>query len=156
MFFFKNPYLLVVTITLILITLIFRYKKIKKNIIYFKLITDYIYFRFKYILLSSFNIGISTSFKDKIELYFYHGTEKYKIIFPKKRIRTITDVVLRNNKDYEQNITKEFLKLLGPGFNFYGIQTTPKLLGYNDSSVLIIKYRNDKEIVYNSGDIILI
>ena len=84
-------------------------------------------------------------------LTYFNGNRRYKIRFPKQRgplniVRITTNLFLK-----EIDITSEILELLGPGHNFYGIPTSPNLLGYTN---LMVEYLNDKKRMYIGDEII--
>jgi len=96
----------------------------------------------------SWNInGIKlTSQKNYYTLFYnvYHGSQSYsyKIAFPKKRGPCN---IKRVSNDQGEDVTDEIKEYLGPGHNFYGIQTCPGMLGYN---FLKIEYYNGNIVDY--------
>ena len=56
-----------------------------------------------------------------------YGLTWYKILIPRKRGPCqIVDITDQDGNDVKDQI----LQFLGPGYNFHGIPTTPKMLGY--------------------------
>lgn len=84
--------------------------------------------------------------RQSYELTYYHGAQRYKVIFPRKRgPRKITSVSTQE----EENITEKIFEAMGPCGNFHGVPTTPHLLGFPKG--FKVSYRTG-EIVYVLGD----
>lgn len=121
----------------------------KNGAINFRFLTDFSMFKIRGWVSKYLETGLLTSFKGKYELIYYDGDMRYKAIFPKNRgVRQIVRVIIPTGEDITENI----LELMGPGNNFYGIPTTPKLLGWNNG--FDIYYRNDKTVFCSPNDII--
>lgn len=86
---------------------------------------------------------------DLYELEFWHESKKYKMRFPKSRGPRRIIKVLSNNND----VTQEVFQYIGPSNNFYGIKTTPKMLGYDRLNVY---YRSNVQAIYDNEDVIVI
>jgi hypothetical protein len=106
---------------------------------------------FKIRITSSYYLetGFIKSDGKEYEIVYYNGDIRYKIRFSKNRgVKQIYNV----ETHLGVNVTSEILELMGPGLNFYGILTTPSILGWKDG--LLFKYRNGQEVFYNTNDII--
>src|SRR5690242_13174803 len=109
---------------------------------------DYAVYRFRDWCIKNLDCGRVESYPKFYDMVYHDGDRKYKIRFPKKSgLRQIVNVTSHNGED----ITHDILEYLGPSRNFHGIPTSPELLGYK---TLRVVYRNGKETVYNSTDII--
>lgn len=91
---------------------------------------------------------------DVYTLKFKNEGSLYSLRFKKNR----RPLKILNVKSYThddvldtQCVTEEILKYLGPGKNFYGIPTTPKLLGYDN---LKFTLTNGKVQIFDKDDII--
>lgn len=71
----------------------------------------------------------------------------FKITFRKNRTNKFISFLSGS-----EDITDNILIHMGPGYNFYGIPTTPRMLGYN-SSIIGTTYDN-KDITFDCDDII--
>ena len=76
-------------------------------------------------------------------------SRSYRIIFKKNRMNNIVGAYY-NNAD----ITDTILEYLGPGYNFYGIPTTPRMLGYVDG--ITIENRRGERKRYGCDDTIVV
>jgi len=121
----------------------------KTGAVTFRTLVDFGLFKIRLWVIHHLETGLLKSSKEKYELVYYHGSGRYKIKFPKNRgVRQISQVETRLG----QNVTSEILELMGPGCNFHGIPSTPKLLGWDDG--LYVKYRSGEEVFYESTDAI--
>lgn len=86
------------------------------------------------------------------EIVYYVGSQRYKIFFSKKRgpKEIVSATTLSNSDEPGKDVTNELFEAMGPSKNFYGIETTPKLLGYNEG--LKITYRRGIGIIYLPND----
>ena len=83
------------------------------------------------------------------ELIYYNGSQRYKVIFPKKRgPRKIIFASTQEGK----NVTQEIFEAMGPSRDFYDIRTSPKLLGYPEG--LKVTYRSGATVHYLPDDAI--
>lgn len=105
--------------------------------------------------------------KNTSEVVFYSGSSRYRMVFPHARgVRQILRVYSRNKYTYEEgdgliegrseiwneeDVTQYIFECMGPGRNFYGIPTSPKLLGFEG---LRCVYRTGEEKIYACNDII--
>jgi hypothetical protein len=71
----------------------------------------------------------------------------YTIAFTKKRIGRVETVSNSEGDD----VTREFLRFLGPGNNFYGIPTSPAMISM---SPITVNYVDGTSQTYNSSDTI--
>lgn len=125
--------------------------KITKEIPYYcGVMYDYTIFKSRGYFSDLFDSGRIESSKDKYTITYYHGTNKYKSVFPKRRGLLGISKVFSGEKD----ITKEFGELLGPGHNFHGTNPTPKFLGYDCGLKIefmnggILSYEPDEQILF--------
>lgn len=104
----------------------------------------------KQILADYFSNGYLRPLKEgKYELTYYHAGEKFRIRFSRRRgVRNITNVFDVKNMD----VTREFFEYMGPGLNFYGIPTTPRLLGWEYG--LFVHYRSGVIKLYQPDEYI--
>ncbi len=109
----------------------------------------YILFKTRGCLSEMFESGKVESSRDKYTVTYYHGPNRYKSIFPKRRGLLGISNVSWNGKD----VTKEFGELLGPGHNFHGTNPTPKFLGYEGG--LKIDFMNGGTLEYGSDELIV-
>lgn len=117
-------------------------------------IKDAFILKLRLFVIEKLNVGKLDVHKNHYELTYYHGSHKYKVIFNKKRgPKEILHVeTLPQNSEEGKDITEEVFEAMGPSRNFYGIETTPKLLGYEQG--LKIKYRNGYTNIYFPNDVI--
>jgi hypothetical protein len=132
-----------------------KYYKIKEVINNFRklpiieILKEFIIFKLRLSASYYLKTGLLKSDGKQYELVYYNGDVKYKIRFSKNRgVRQICHI----ETHVRVNVTSEILELMGPGLNFYGIPSTPSLLGWNEG--LFIKYRNGQEIFYNTNEVI--
>jgi hypothetical protein len=89
------------------------------------------------------------------EVSFNHEQQIYKIRFPRKKgpCKLISAFTVGNiaSEDFSKDITDEIMKFMGPCHNFYGINTSPSLLGYSKIKFVMmggkIKEFNEDEII---------
>lgn len=72
----------------------------------------------------------------------------YTIAFTKKNVNTVVSV---KDLETQEDLTSSFLRFLGPGNNFFGIETKPYMLGMEN---ITIKYNDDTEKTFGRMDII--
>ncbi len=95
--------------------------------------------------------GDLKAYKRRYVLTYYEGDRRFQVCFPKTRgPKKIVSVETQGGSV----ITTKFFEAMGPSNNFYGIPTTPQLLGYSGS--LKIKYRSGVIVHYLSDEIIKI
>lgn len=83
------------------------------------------------------------------DLVYYDGDRRFHVRFPKRRgVRQIVKATTPNDED----VTGQLIAFLGPGHNFHGIPTTPRLLGWTEG--IKIQYRNGTEVEYSSDETI--
>lgn len=100
-------------------------------------------------VIKTYKLGDLESKQNHYILTYRKGEDIFKIFFPKiRKIRTIVSVLTPDGED----VTLKILQALGPGHNFYGIPTTPKLLGYPKG--LKIEYRRGTIVHVLSDDFI--
>lgn len=119
-------------------------------------IREYYWIRARIYIMHLFDIGLKT-FPQHYELEYYHGSKRYRIVFPKRRERgprPITQVMTSDDID----ITKEVHEISGPANNFHGILTSPKMLGYPSTEVeyIKVKYKNGAVRTYRNDEPILL
>ncbi len=115
-------------------------------------IREYCWVSARMYVMYLFDIGLRT-YPQHYELEYYHGSKRYRIVFPKRRgARSITQVLTSDNVD----ITKDIHEIMGPSNNFHGIPTTPKMLGYSSKEAdhIKMKYKNGSTRMYRDSDII--
>ena len=128
---------------------IFReiFRNYRLGLISRQMIIDFILFKIRMWTTQKLENGLLTLRDDSHNLIYYSGDRRYCIRFPKNRgVRQITRVTTLADA---QNITDEIQQLMGPGHNFHGIPTSPKLLGYPQG--LKVKYRSGIEITYRGS-----
>lgn len=121
---------------------------VKKHETHMKLILEYLKLRLRMILSYHLEIGYIYHKDGKYHLVYHDGSRKFKMVFLKDKRKII--YALCN----EENVTSDIMEYMGPGNNFYGIATTPKLLGYDN---LTITYKNGTDIYekqYSSDEVI--
>ena len=126
----------------------------KRGDITLRSIREYCWVRIRMYVMYLFDIGLKT-YPQHYELEYYHGSKRYRIVFPKKRgTRSITQVLTSDNVD----ITKDVHEALGPANNFHGIPTTPRMLGYPSTEVEYIKmkYKDGSTREYRDIETILL
>lgn len=74
-------------------------------------------------------------------------TKTFKIVFKKNRLNKFTSFTI-GSKD----ITDDILMYMGPGYNFYGIPTTPRMLGY--TSPISASTRHNELLTFDVDDVI--
>ncbi len=112
---------------------------------------DFLLFKIRMLSTQYLENGLLKIYKKNYNLTYYDGDIKYHIRFPKKRgVRQIVYVSTHDAK----NVTDKIITFMGPGHNFHGIPTNPKLLGFENG--LYVKYRNGLEIFYRGNDEILL
>ena len=124
----------------------------------YKDIIDFALFRARLFAASKLNTGHLERRKNTVDLTFYDGTFRYVIRFPKKRGPCPFGRVYTNNTI---DVTPEIKEFAGPCYNFYGIPTTPDMLGYlnlsftmttEDGNDCILEFSGDSEIVLSLPD----
>lgn len=78
--------------------------------------------------------------------YTLPSGDTYTIAFTKKRIGRVETII-----GADGDVTNDFLRFLGPGNNFYGIPTSPSMIGM---STITVNYVDGTSQTYNSSDII--
>lgn len=73
----------------------------------------------------SYSVGRSTC-----EVVFYDGSQRYKIVFPRRRGPSGVARIMHGDDD----VTNAVFESMGPCHNFYGIPTTPSILNYSNLS----------------------
>lgn len=93
---------------------------------------NYIKYYLKSYILYKLDSGYLIDLKDKYQISFYNGPNKYVIRFPKTRgPRPYSKVVtIINNKEID--VTTNIIMYSGPSHNFYGMKVTPNFLGYEN------------------------
>lgn len=93
---------------------------------------DFARFKVRKRILDYFECGYIRSTptsKYKEIVYFSEGGNKYRVRYPKTRRRPRNIFrVMSENKD----ISDEFFEVYGPDFNFHGISSTPRGLGWKE------------------------
>lgn len=129
------------------------WKLYRKGDLTLRSIREYCWVSSRMYVMYLFDIGLKT-YPQHYELEYYHGSKRYRIVFPKKRgPRSITQVLTSDNVD----ITKEVHESLGPANNFHNVPTTPKMLGYSSSTEvehIKVKYKNSVIKKYRDDEII--
>lgn len=82
-------------------------------------------------------------------LTYYDGLQKYVVVFPRIRGPSKISIVMSNGV----TVTDEIRKFGGPSFNFHGIPTTPRMLGYDN---LTFYYRFGNSSTFESDDLIIV
>lgn len=126
----------------------------KNGAVTLRTLTDFSMFKIRVWTSKYLETGLLISSRGKYELVYYDGDVRYKTIFPKNRgVRQIIRVIIPSREDIMgKDITENILELMGPGHNFHGIPTTPKLLGWDNG--FDVYYRNDKTVFCRPDDII--
>lgn len=79
---------------------------------------------------------------------YYDGDNEYEVRFPVRRgPGRIQQIVDQNGGD----ISPQVFKAMGPGKNFHGIPTTPRMLGYD--SITLRKF-DDTAVTFGADDVI--
>lgn len=91
---------------------------------------QFLFIKSKLNLLGYMNCGIlSVKSNNDVKVHhlnFYDGTNLFSMVIPRQRgPRWYTHVTCN-----DQNVTKKIHQYAGPCHNFYGIATTPNMLGY--------------------------
>lgn len=112
-------------------------------------LTEFILFHIRIRTAQYLENGHVTYLQDKrtFDIVYYEGDRKCRIRFPKNR--GVRQIVYAENS-LGKDVTSIVLEFLGPGHNFHGIPTSPKLLGWEDG--LVIQYRNGTKIKYEPND----
>jgi len=102
-----------------------------------KNIQEAILFKSRVLASKYLDVGKLDTYKSHYEIIYYNGSKRYKVVFSKKcgPNEIVSVKTLKCGKD----ITNEFLEVMGPSRNFYGIPTTPRLLGYEEG--IEVSYR---------------
>jgi hypothetical protein len=82
-------------------------------------------------------------------LTYYDGSQKYVAVFPRIRGPSKISIVMSNGV----TVTDEIRKFGGPSFNFHGIPTTPRMLGYDN---LTFYYRFGNSSTFGSDELIIV
>ncbi len=108
----------------------------------------YVLLRLRDRILKYYNLESSCmkGFISETRFCFPRSRDVYCIRYRRQRVCEI-DTVHFGDRD----ITEQFLQYLGPGYNFYGIPTSPGLLGYH---MLDVRYMNGDVIAYDEDDTI--
>lgn len=129
----------------------YYYKDYNNILFYVNLVFHYITFKLREILSYHLEIGWIHYENGMYHLVYYDSTRKFRMVFPKQK-RNIVNVY----SPEDDSITfEQIMEYLGPGNNFYGIPTTPKMLGIHKNIIVI--YRNGRSIIekeYSPTDII--
>lgn len=108
-----------------------------KLIIMLSIIYDYLKYKCMRIATNIFGNGNVESKKGKYEVTFFIDSIEYKMIFKKKRGPPSILSFEHEGKD----VTEEIVKYMGPSNNFYGIPTTPSMLGFDTLDVTYVDGR---------------
>lgn len=99
---------------------------------------DYIFFLMREHFINELECGKLTECAGNNVILTYYKTDvKYKLIIPKGK-RGPKDIQAFFNEDETRDLTENIRPYLGPYGNFHGIQTTPKMLGFDFP--IIVKY----------------
>jgi hypothetical protein len=129
----------------------YYYKNYRKGNITLKMMKDYIMFQLRHLSTYYLEIGYMEYHNNFFRFTYYNGSQKYRMVFPKQK-RYISYVTKENGED----LSELFFEYLGPGNNFYSIQTTPQMLSWNFPIVVgYCKNINVTERIYQPNDIIL-
>lgn len=116
--------------------------------------------------LVKFRVCLSILFRDRLLKHYGVGTfslpqhlvaSEVRFCYPKSnrvygiRFPLLKECYISAVHSHKGNITKAFLQYLGPGHNFYGIPTSPYLLGYSSLEVV---YTNGVKATYTNHDVI--
>jgi len=129
----------------------YYYKNFRNGNLTLKMLYEYALLYIRHFSSYYLEVGYIEIQNNKFNLVFYSGSQKYRMVFPKKK-RQISYV----KNDNDEDISDNFFEYLGPGNNFYSIKTTPEMLSWNFP--IIVGYRKGFEIEerkYNPTDIIL-
>lgn len=119
--------------------LMYYCKNYEEFLFYVNMGINYVKLKTREVLSYHLEIGYIRYENGYYHLVYYDGSRKYRLVFPKQK-RTIVDA--RSEED--ATITAEkIMEYMGPGNNFYGIPTTPKMLGIYKN--MTISYWNPKE-----------
>ena len=123
-------------------------------------IIDFALFRARVLAASKLNTGHLDHQKHVVDLTFYDGTFKYVIRFPRKRGPCpFNRVFTRSRNGTIIDVTDRIREFAGPCHNFYGIPTTPNMLGYvvlsfcligDDGEDIQLEFSGDSEIVLSN------
>ena len=96
-------------------------------------------------------LGIGLKIRDSdATITYFDGMKKFTVLFPKKRcVNNIYYIAGFDKNNIHCSITTKILKLAGPFLNFHGIETTPKMLGFNN---IIITYIDSKTIKFSEDE----
>jgi len=109
-------------------------------------ISEFLALKIRSWLSEKLGIGKLTTSSKVHELSYYFGTQKYRVVFPRRRgPKKIISAETQEGKD----ITQELFEVMGPCGNFHGVPVTPALLGYPRG--IKVTYRTGK-LVYILGD----
>lgn len=104
--------------------------------------------KLRYLASQNLDLGKLEVKPTHYEIVYYIGPQRYKIVFSKKRgpKEIVSVTTLSNSEEPGKDVTDDFFEAMGPSKNFYGIETTSKLLGYNEG--LKVTYRRGISIIY--------
>lgn len=68
-------------------------------------------------------------------LVYHHGSTRHRVVFPIRRGPTRIHSIVTERDGIEEDVTSSIREVMGPGHNFHGIPTTPKMLGYDTLTV---------------------
>jgi len=113
----------------------------------------FIKFKLREFTANIFQNGLIIRTEETINIVYYLNDTQYQICTPITRgIRDIKGFDRKHNEKNE-NHDKIFNQYLGPFKNFHGIPTTPKMLGFNNET-LIVHYRNGTKKEFGPDQII--
>jgi len=118
-----------------------------------KMIRDYIIFKLRLTMTKYLESGLLSSSTSHYELIYFSGTQKYRILFPKKRGPKSVTKVVTHCDIITKDVTCHILECMGPSHNFHGISTTPFLLGYKNLTFIL---RNGTELIFTDKELIKI
>ena len=125
----------------------------------YKDIIDFALFRARVLAASKLRTGHVEHHRGVVDLTFYDGTFKYVIRFPRKRGPCPFHRVYAGTATTLLDVTDRIREFAGPCHNFYGIHTTPSMLGYDNLTFCLIgddgedinlEFSGDSEIVLNN------
>lgn len=92
--------------------------------------------RFTYKFLSA-----KCKFDEQLQTYslkFFINNDEYKLVVDSSQIKKPKIIALNNNRKY----TDEIIKIIGPNYNCFGMEITPRKLGLNSGHLSIWKDSN--------------
>lgn len=89
---------------------------------------------------------------DVYTLVYHHGSTRHRIVFPIRRGPTRISAIVTERDGVEEDVTDSVREMMGPGHNFHGIPTTPRMLGYETLTIRRFGDTNPKK--HASDDVI--